>query len=153
MSTIEYVKLSDIDPDDFLPLLNNPKIREHLIKHELFDSDSVNAWAKAKIQVDSINGCRVRAIILNKKLVGWCGIQLEDEKYEIAIVIDDIYWGLGKKVFYELIRWAKTLGHNEIYIHLLHTRPEYKFLRKISTQVYENKLLGNKFTTYQLEVK
>ncbi len=153
MSSLEYVKLSEVNPNDFIPLLNNKKIREHLIEHELFDTDSVDAWIKAKIKVDSTNGCRVRAIIFNNQLAGWCGIQLESEKYEVAIVIDDKYWGLGKNVFYDILRWAKALGHDEIFIHFLHSRPEYKFLRRISTKVYESKLLGSKFTTYQLAVK
>jgi hypothetical protein len=153
MSSIEYVKLSEVNPNDFIPLLNNKKIREHLIEHALFDTDSVDAWIKAKIKVDFTNGCRVRAIIFNNQLVGWCGIQLEGEKYEVAIVIDDKYWGLGKNVFYDILRWAKALGHDEIFIHFLHTRPEYKFLRRISTKVYESKLFGSKFTTYQLAVK
>ena len=61
--------------------------------------------------------------------------------------------GLGKKVFYDIMRWAKDLGHDEVFIHFLHTRPEYRFLRKISKDVYESEFLGNKFTTYQLEVK
>jgi len=149
---IDYVKLGEINPNDFIPLLNNQKIREHLIEHAVFDTDSVGAWIKTKIKVDSTSGCRVRAIIFNKQLVGWCGIQLEDKKYEIAIVINDKFWGLGKGVFYDIMRWAKNLGHDEIFIHFLHTRPEYKFLRKISTDVYESELFGNKFTTYQLAV-
>jgi len=150
--TIEYLKFHEINPNDFIPLLNNKKIREHLIEHELFGTDSVDAWIKTKIKVDSTNGCRVRAIVCNKQLAGWCGIQLENEKYEIAIVITDKFWGLGKDVFYDIMRWAKNLGHKEILIHFLHTRPEYKFLRKISTKVYQSELLGNKFTTYQLAV-
>jgi len=153
MTTIQYVKFNEVNPSDFIPLLNNQKIREHLIDHELFDTDSVNAWINAKIKVDSISGCIVRAIMFKSQLVGWCGIQLEDEKYEIAIIIDDKFWGLGRKVFYDLMGWAKVLNHDKIFIHFLHTRPEYKFLRRISTKVHKSELLGNKFTTYQLTVK
>jgi len=153
MNTIEYTKFSNVNPNDFIPLLNKQKIREHLIEHELFNTDSVTEWIKSKIKVDAIHGCRVRAIIVNNQLIGWCGIQLENEKYEIAIVIDDKFWGLGKNVFYDIMGWAKALGHEEILIHFLHTRPEYKFLRKISTKMYESELFGSKFTTYQLAVK
>ena len=77
----------------------------------------------------------------------------EDEKYEIAIVIDDDYWGLGIKIFREIMNWAKELDHRTVFIHFLHTRPEYKFLRKISKNVYESELLGSKFTTYELAVE
>ena len=49
--------------------------------------------------------------------------------------------------------WAKELGHDEIFIHFLHTRPDYKFLTKIAENVYKNDFLGSQFTTYQLNVK
>lgn len=153
MNTIEYLKLNEINPDEFIPLLNKLKIRQHLIEHEMFDADTVKAWIEAKIKVDSTSGCRVRAIVLKNQLVGWCGIQLEDEKYEIAIVIDDKLWGLGKKIFCDIMVWAKDLGHEKIYIHFLHTRPEYRFLRKLSRNIYESELYGNKFTSYELVVK
>lgn len=153
MRSIEYVRFSEVNPSDFIPLLNNPKIREHLIEHELFDEGNVKEWIKAKLKVDSIPGCRVRAVFLNDKLAGWCAIQLENEKYEVAIIIEKKLWGLGKKVFCDIMEWAKELRHDEIFIHFLHTRPEYKFLRKIAVNVFESWFLGNKFTTYQLAVK
>ncbi len=152
MHCIEYVKLSEIEPMAFLPLLNKQTTREHLIDHELFTLEGVKEWIQSKIDVDSLQGCRVRAIKVNDQLAGWCGIQTEEGKYEIAVVIEDSYWGLGKSIFREIMVWAKELGHRTIFIHFLHTRPEYKFLRKLSKNVYESELLGNKFTTYELEV-
>lgn len=150
---IEYVKFTEIDTDDFVALLNKETIREHLIEHELFDIGSVNAWVKSKLEIDSTTGCKVRAILSNNQLAGWCGIQLEDGEYEIAIIIDDSLWGAGKKIFSDIMYWAKELGHENILIHFLDSRPEYKFLRKISKKVYTSELLGRKFTTYQLAVK
>ncbi len=153
MSTIEYVKFSEINPSDFLPLLNKLKIREHLIQHELFDIDTVTTWMKSKVDIDSSFGCKIRALKLDGQLIGWCGIQLEeDNKYEIAIVIDDSSWGYGIKIFHEIMSWAKAIGHEEVYIHFLHTRPKYKFLQKIAKKVYQSEILGSKFNTYQLAV-
>lgn len=152
MYCLEYVKFEEIEPIDFLPLLNKQTTREHLIDHELFDTEKVKEWMRNKISVSASQGCRVRAITVDKQLAGWCGIQLEEGKYEIAIVVDDNYWGLGKSVFREIMIWAKELGHTTIFIHFLHTRPKYKFLRKMSKDMYESELLGSKFTTYELEV-
>lgn len=153
MNCIEYVKLDEVNPAEFVPLLNKQKIREHLIDHHLFDEVTVKAWLEGKVEVDSCQGCKVRAIFIDKKLAGWCGIQLENEKYEIAIVIDDSYSGLGKKIFREIMVWAKALGHKTVFIHLLYSRPEYKFLRKIAKNVYVSELMGSKFTTYELAVE
>lgn len=149
---IMYVGLDKVSPDDFMVLLNKQKIREHLVDHDLFDSNTIKTWTQKKIEVDRTSGCRVRGIMSGNSFAGWCGIQLEDGKYEIAIVLDDEFWGIGKKVFNDVMSWAKELGHDEVFIHFLHTRPEYKFLRKISKNVFETEMLGNKFTTYQLSV-
>ena len=152
MKSIEYIKFNKVNVRDFISILNKLKIREHLIDHSLFDNTSIKHWIKSKLEVDSTQGCRVRAILINNQLAGWCGIQLEDKEYEIAIVIDEEFWGSGKRIFMDIMNWAKELGHERIIIHLLHTRPEYKFLKKISTKVYTSQIHGNKFTTYQLTV-
>lgn len=152
MKSVDYLTFDKVDPCDFLPLLNSQKIRKHLIAHELFSIETLTAWMNSKIDLDSTHGCRVRAIVCDGKLAGWCGLQLEDGKYEIAIIIDDQFWGLGKQVFRELMGWAKEFGHNEVSIHFLHTRPEYKFLKKIARTTHETVLFGQKFTTYQLAV-
>ncbi len=153
MSTIEYVKFNRTNPKNFLPLLNKLKIREHLMQHELFNLETTAAWMESKIAVDASNGCKVRAIKVDNQLIGWCGIQFEAGKYELAIVIDDTSWGLGIKIFHELMLWAKVIGHKEVYIHFLHTRPKYKFLQKLAKSVNESELFGSKFNTYQLVVK
>jgi hypothetical protein len=152
MDNIEYVKFNEINPHDLLPLLNSPKIRTHLIEHALFTIETLTDWMNDKVQVNAIQGCKVRAIFCNTVLVGWCGIQFEDEKHEIAIIIDDKVWGLGKRVFKDMMAWAKEMGHEEVYIHFLHTRPDYKFLNKLAKSVSKTELFGNEFTCYKLAV-
>ncbi|MCB1875396.1 MAG: hypothetical protein KDH88_05420 [Chromatiales bacterium] len=153
MKHIEYLRLDEIDPAEFVALLNKKKIREHLIEHPMFTVCTVDRWLKEKINIDSNRGCRVRAIAVDDQLAGWCGIQPDDHRYEIAIVIDDDYWGLGPKVFRDVMGWANELGHELVAIHLRHTRPEYRFLRKIAKNVYATELLGDRFTTYELAVR
>ena len=128
MNVLKYVKLNEVNVDDLKTLLNKQRIREHLIEHELFTSDSVRSWIEVKMEVDSSSGCIVRGIYSNNTIAGWCGIQFEEGKYEIAIVLDDVFWGIGKRVFNDMMGWAKELGHSEVFIHFLHTRPEYRFL-------------------------
>ena len=151
-SPIHYVGIHEVNPDQLIDLLNSSKVREHLIKHELFDSETIKTWIKSKEKVNATKGCKIRAIVYRDQCAGWCGIQYESGKYEIAIVINDKFWGLGKHVFNEIMCWAKDLGHSELDIHLLESRPEYKFLQKISKHIYESELLGRKFTTYQVKV-
>ena len=49
MSTLEYIEFSELNSNDFIPLLNNQRTREYLIEHELFDSDNVKVWIESKI--------------------------------------------------------------------------------------------------------
>lgn len=93
MKAIEYLKFSEVNPHKFLPILNGYKTRKHLIEHEIFTLKTVKEWMHSKIEADKEVGCRVRAIIVDDELAGWCGIQQECGKYEIAIVIDDQFWG------------------------------------------------------------
>lgn len=152
MTRLEYLHLSEISPADFLPILNKATTREHLIQHPVFDESSVTQWIAAKIDVDQTPGCRVRALRIDGTLAGWCGIQLEDGRYELAIVIDDSCWGVGKRVFAELMRWSVAFSHQTVLIHLLDTRREYRFLHKMASRVYATEMLGNRFTTYELDV-
>lgn len=153
MKKLEYALLTDINQEALTTVLNSPRIRKHLITHDLFTSDTIVEWINAKMEVNATTGCKVRAIVYEGKLAGWCGIQLENEKYEMAIILDDRFWGLGKPVFKEMMHWAKAMGHKEVYINFLHTRPRYKFLDKLAISITEETLLGDTFLCYQLKVK
>ena len=153
MRKIHYVALDKIDADKFLPILNKLSTRKHLIAHEAFDTVSVTSWINDKLVEDNRPGCIVRAVMLDEVLVGWCGIQLSEFGFELAIVLDDAYWGLGKAVFKTLMSWASDFGHERVYIHLLHTRPQYKFLSKAAKRVFPTEMLGDSFTTYELNVE
>ncbi|MEX2964432.1 N-acetyltransferase [Microbulbifer sp. TYP-18] len=153
MGNLNYLRFTEINPDEFLPILNSEKIRKHLIEHDLFTIDTLKVWMEAKLEVDGQSGCRVRAIVFEGLLVGWCGIQLEGGKYELAIIIDDQFWGLGKQVFRDLMLWAREFGHKEVSMNLLNTRRDYRFLNKISKRVRDAELYGQQFTEYLLEIK
>ena len=154
MSTqlIEYLELGAVDSSRLMALLNSPAIRTHLVQHELFRPETITEWVASKQAMDAEPGCRVRAVVCDNELAGWCGIQFEDGYYEIAIVIDQAFWGVGVSVFRDIMTWASALGHREIYMHLRHTRPEYRFLNKMARSVVRTRLLGEAFTRYQFTV-
>ena len=97
-------------------------------------------------------GCRIRAVYSEGALVGWCGIQQDNEDFEIAIVISPAVWGIGLSIFKALMAWSKELGHQEVVIHLLETRPVYKFLKRKAIKVKQTEMLGRSFMTYHLAV-
>jgi len=152
MSEIEFVKFIHVNPEDFLPIVNEPILRKHLIEHIRFDPVSIREWMDGKTQSESIPGCRIRAVFIGGILAGWCGIQSDDNDFEIAIVISKQFWGFGISIFKTLMCWAKELGHKEIIFHLLETRSEYKVLKRMATKVQKTELFGRNFTTYTISV-
>ncbi|WP_072619229.1 GNAT family N-acetyltransferase [Spirulina major] len=152
MSEIEFLGFKQVNPDDFIAVVNEDSLRTHLIDHPYFDATSLQAWIDDKINVDAMDGCRVRAVYIDGILAGWCGIQPDDHGFELAIVISQKFWGFGIAIFKTLMCWAKELGHKEILFHLLDSRPEYKFLKKMSTNVHKTELAGRCFTTYHVKV-
>jgi hypothetical protein len=152
MSEIEYVCFNEVNPEEFLEILNEDSLRTHLIDHPYFDSVSLQEWMKDKISIDANDGCLVRAVLIGGVLAGWCGIQPDDKGFEIAIVISQKFWGCGLPIFKNLMGWANELGHKEILFHLLDSRPEYKALNKMSTKVHKTELAGRYFTTYYFSV-
>ncbi len=152
MKSIKYVKFDDIEPEEFIPILNEGSIRNHLIAHDFFDTQSINKWIKEKTACDAMPKCRVRAVYIDNVLAGWCGIQQDGSDYEIAIVLSKASWGIGTSIFKELVSWSEELGHKEILIHLLETRPAYRFLKRISTKVRRTKKFGRNFLTYHVPV-
>lgn len=150
---IKYKELNKVKKLEFIELLNKQSIRKHLINHPNFNRKMFDKWLDEKIAMNNISGCKLRAIYSNDTLAGWCGIQYENKKYEIAIILDDKFWGIGKTIiFKKLINWAKELGHQTICINFFHTRKKYKFLEKIALNKYETTLFGEKFITYELDL-
>jgi len=153
MINIEYPDLTNLDRRALLNILNREKNREHLVSHAVFDETALEEWITSKAEVNSLKGRKVKGVTADGSVAGWCGIQCENNAYELAIVLDENYWGMGISVFKKLMQWASELGHNHVVLHLLNTRPEYKFLKKMAEHVYESTIFGEKYTSYQLRVR
>lgn len=152
MSEIEYLCFNQVNPEDLMAVVNEDSLRTHLIDHPYFDTTSLQVWMEEKINTDTMHGCRIRVVYIDGTLAGWCGIQPDDNGFELAIVIAQKFWGFGIPIFKTLMCWAKELGHKEIVFHLLESRPEYKVLNKMSTKVRKTELAGRCFTTYHVAV-
>lgn len=149
---IDYIALDAAPIGEWLLLLNNEKVRKHLMPHPHFDETLLKQWLSEKLKEDSKHGCRVRAVMVNGQLAGWCGIQESAEGYELAVVVAPKFIGLGLKVYAELMTWALNLGHEQVIIYFLHTRRLYRFLQKRALSVTNCELYGQQFTRYILQV-
>lgn len=152
MSEINFLAFDQVELDEFIAIVNEAPLRKHLIDHPHFDIASLKLWMEEKIKVDSMKGCRVRAVYIDGVLAGWCGIQPDNHSFEIAIVISHRFWGFGISIFKSLLGWAKEMDHKEVLFHLLDSRPEYKALKKLSRKVHKTELSGRGFTTYHIPI-
>ena len=152
MSEIEFLCFDQVNPEDFRAIVNEDSLRTHLIDHPYFDAASLLEWMEDKIEVDAVEGCRIRAVYIDGGLAGWCGIQPDDNGFELAVVISQKFWGSGIRIFKVLMCWANELGHKEILFHLLESRPEYKALNIMATKVHKTEQFGRYFTTYHIPV-
>lgn len=149
---IDYAALSLTPIQEWLLLLNNEKVRKHLMPHPYFDETLLKQWLSEKIIEDGKPGCRVRAVMVGEQLAGWCGIQESEGGYELAVVVAPKFNGLGLRVYAELMTWAQNLGHKQVIIYFLHTRRLYRFLQKRALSVANCELYGQQFTRYILQV-
>jgi len=150
---IEYINLSKCDSDELMSILNSKDVRRHLMPHNQFDHESLDNWINQKNSCNAVVGCRVRGVLIDQQLAGWCGIQHDEFGFEIGIVLAKPFWGYGKPIFKSMLAWAKEFGHSELIIHLHESRPNYKFLSKLSkNKITKSVILGNTFNSYYVQV-
>lgn len=150
---LSYHEFDSSLAEEWIKLLNSELVRKHLIQHPPFTTESVKVWLQSKIKEDQESGCRIRAIHSNGELVGWCGVQRQSGNYEIALVLSPAYWGRGREVAKQIIKWAQELGHNELLAHLPLTRPQTKALERLFGQpIGSTNIHGHIFNTYRIEI-
>lgn len=150
---LTYHSLDRSPTEEWLELLNSDLVRRHLIQHPKFTTETVKIWLQSKILKDQEPGCRLRAIQSDGKLVGWCGIQIEDNNYELALILSPSHWGRGREVVIQVLKWAQELGHKQLLAHLPQSRPQTKALEKLFGQpIGKTSIQGYDFNTYNVEI-
>ncbi len=113
-------------------IMNDGRVRAHLVGHRLFTLPRLEEWIAGKSEMARRDaGCLIRGISVDGEFAGWCGIQKEDDgTYGLGIILGPSHWGAGRAVFEDMLEWSRELGHQEVFIHLLSTRPESRALTK-----------------------
>lgn len=102
MIKVKY--LSEVNKRDIIELMNHPKVIKHMpLAQGEFDDKAYYNFITAKQKLWDEFGCGPWAFFLDKKFVGWGGLQHENGDADIAIVLHPKYWGLGKDI-YDIIK-------------------------------------------------
>lgn len=151
---IDYIPLESSPRSDLLRIMNDERVRRHLIGGERFTTESLEAWIEVKSRMDEDPSCRIRGVRVHGEYAGWCGIQREEDgTYGLGIILDPEYWGCGPAIFEDMVQWSRELGHREVFVHLLDSRPVSRFLSKRMNADCETVLmLGRTFRRYRLSL-
>lgn len=123
-----------------------------LAKDSLFDEKQCLAWVKGKEKQWQDHGYGPWAFLVDNKFAGWGGLQYEDGDADLALVLHPQYWGLGKKIFNEIIRKAfNEMGMESITILLPPTRNKLKRVYLLGFE-FESEIMlsGECFIKYRL---
>jgi len=151
---IEFCHLSNIEIADIISLLTNDRVLKHmpLAKDSLFDEKQCLDWVKGKEKQWQEHGYGPWAFLVDNKFAGWGGLQYEDGDADLALVLHPKYWGLGKKIFNEIIRKAfNEMGMESITILLPPTRNKLKGVYLLGFE-FESEIMlsGECFIKYRL---
>lgn len=96
---VAFARLTDIDLDEVLALLNEPRNARHMpLVGEPFTRETAAAWISAKDRQWEEHGYGPWAILLDGEFAGWGGFQAEPDGADLALVLHPRWWGRGAEV-------------------------------------------------------
>lgn len=104
---IEFKRLFEVRKSDVIELLNHPLVRRHMpLAKGLFDDRAYASFMVDKEALWSEHGYGPWAFVVDGKFVGWGGLQFEQGDPDLALVLHPDFWGMGKKIYGEIIKKA-----------------------------------------------
>ncbi|MCB2114280.1 MAG: hypothetical protein R3C42_07320 [Parvularculaceae bacterium] len=108
-SAIEFVRLRDVDPDEILSHMRDPRIAAHLpLLTSQWDSRRVEEFIEAKEDGWRRDGLGCWAILHSGAYAGWGGFQREGEEWDFALVLTPDSFGLGPRITKMAIDFARN---------------------------------------------
>lgn len=133
---LEFKRLSDIKRSEIVALNTNPLVlRQMPLGDTSFDDAKCLEWVKGKESQWDEHGYGPWAFTVNGKFVGWGGLQCENGDADLALVLHPDHWGLGKKIYNEIIARAfNEMGFKSITILLPPSRLKIKAIFRLGFQ-------------------
>ncbi len=104
---IEFRRLDEVNKEELIDLMNNPLVRRQLpLAKDVFDDKAYQKFIQIKNNLWKEHGYGPWAFFINKKFVGWGGLQYEEGGPDLALILHPKYWGTGKIIYKQIIRKA-----------------------------------------------
>jgi len=108
-SQIDFVRLTDIDPEEILAHMNDPRMAEHMpLLTDKWDFQRASAFVDMKEEGWRRHGLGCWAILSDGASVGWGGFQREGEEWDFALVLKPQNFGLGPRIAKRALDFAKA---------------------------------------------
>lgn len=100
MADISLTRLSGIDEDAIIDLMNEPAVRRHMpLLDAGFAAPDCRAFRAAKQAMWDRHGFGPHAILIDGRFAGWGGLQPQDGETDFGLVLHPAYWGAGLRIF------------------------------------------------------
>lgn len=150
---IEFQKLESVDKADIIELMNHPLVRRQmpLVKGK-FDDTAYQTFMTTKKELWLQHQYGPWAFIIDGKFAGWGGLQFEQGDADFALVLHPNYWGMGKRIYDQVIEYAFTkMGLSSITVLLPPSRNCRKVLFRFGFQPDgESRIGGELFLRFRL---
>ncbi|WP_417839284.1 GNAT family N-acetyltransferase [Tritonibacter scottomollicae] len=106
---ITFARLPDIEPDEIIAHMSDPRVAEHMpLLTFKWDKSAVAKFVAAKEECWSRDGLGHWAILSDKTYVGWGGFQKEGDEWDFGLVLTPQSFGLGARISKQAIDFARA---------------------------------------------
>ena len=151
---IEFKKLEEIPKSAVIDLMNNFLVRRQMpLLQGVFTEQDCEKFVNAKKQMWEEHGYGPWAFVVENSFAGWGGIQPEDGEADLALVLHPNFWGLGKKLYKEVIaKGFNDFGLPSVQVLFPPTRTRIKGLLRLGFRKESELKIGNQpFVKFRLK--
>ena len=113
MDELTFVKLSEINEEDIINLMNNKEVGKLLpLLTGEFSTEDCKAFLKSKKDLWDKHGYGPWAFIIDGTFAGSGGLQYEQGEADFALILHPNFWGWGRKIFNKIK--AQAFNENNI---------------------------------------
>jgi RimJ/RimL family protein N-acetyltransferase len=150
---VEFKRLSEVGPAEIIALMNHPLVRREMpLTKDNFDETDCQHFIAGKEQLWTNHGYGPWAFVVDGKFAGWGGLQPEGADADLALVLHPDYWGLGKRLYDQIMHRAfGEMGFASVTILFPPSRTRIKGILRLGfVPDGELELYGERFIRYRL---
>ncbi len=150
---IVFKRLTEVDPEAVMRLMNDPRVRRHLpLARGHFGPAECEKFMATKERMWKENGYGPWAFFLNEEFIGWGGLQPEGDDADVGMVLDPSCWGAARALYPRIVDHAfEELGVDSVIMLLPPTRTRVAGILRLGfRRDGEGIVDGERFIRYRL---